>query len=421
MSPIRGLTHQQPQFPQIGQLRKGIWIEEERRAKDLDYFRFTSDIPEVVEAFVEAYGEQPRLINVFLPHKTTDENWEGWMEEYVASGLIHRCDGEYVVRYRDRNTGKYVDPPPDTMKCPYESGEKERTKESPGCKPQGRLQVVVRELKRFAYVMVITTSWNDIKHLDAQLRAMEEVRGDLRNIPLQLRRQKERISTPQMKKEDGQWVQTAERARRESWLLSIEIAPKWADMRMEQQRIEALPIIPKQLTDVVEAEVAEMPPEEEAGEDIARMTKVAPGTYVVDHSRNPDWQEGDLVSMSGLEEPPPTEDEHIEESIEPEKESMTLGQALGIALHTEAPKLGLEKGDYLLEAVKLGAKDLIEYLCKSSSYQHQTVDGMEVQRAAKVILDNWDAARVSLVGSEEAAIEEIQVDLEEGGETAPLF
>ena len=87
--PIKGLTHQKPQFPQIGQLRKGIYDEKEERPKDLDYFRFTSDIPEVMESFVSAYGEQPRLINVRLPYETTDENWEGWYEEYVASGLVH--------------------------------------------------------------------------------------------------------------------------------------------------------------------------------------------------------------------------------------------------------------------------------------------------------------------------------------------
>ena len=115
MTPIRGLTNQQPQFPQIGQLRKGK-KDEQGRPIDLDYFRFTSEVPGVAETFNAIYGEEPRLINVFLPHQTTDENWDAWNEEYVASGLVHRCDGEFVVRYRNKQMGDYITPEPNTVK-----------------------------------------------------------------------------------------------------------------------------------------------------------------------------------------------------------------------------------------------------------------------------------------------------------------
>ena len=93
--PIKGLTNQAPQFPCVGELRKGSQQSGGNMGKDLTYFRFTSDIPEVMESFESAYDGEPRLINVFLPFRYVDDNWEAWQEEWVASGLRHRCDGEH--------------------------------------------------------------------------------------------------------------------------------------------------------------------------------------------------------------------------------------------------------------------------------------------------------------------------------------
>jgi hypothetical protein len=340
---------------------------------DLDYFRFTSEVPGVAETFNDIYGEEPRLINVFLPHQTTDENWEAWNEEYVASGLVHRCDGEYVVRYRDAQTGTYVTPEPNTIKCPYASGEKERT-QGQGCHPVGRLQVVVRELKRFAYVMVITSAFNDIPKLDGQLRALEGIYGDLRGIPMQLRRVPSKISTPKSEKRDGQWVRTKDRARRESWLLSIEAAPEWADMQLESQRIQALPEIPEayqiEAGSAVEAEVREVPKEE--------------------------WQE-EPAEEGAVEAPP------------------TLVEALQVGLPKDAPKLGLKAGMPLFNAVRINAKDLVEYLTQASSYSEPTDENLAVQVAATIVFNGWDTARDML---DDTPVEEVQV---EEGETPPLF
>jgi len=222
--PIKGLTTgQQAAFPEIGQLRKGAPKPDDRHiGKDLTYFRFTSDIPEVEAAFNEAYDGEPRLINIFLPFATTDENMEAWQEEYVASGLKHRCDGEHVVLMQDKN-GNYVMPTPnDPIRCPG------------SCKPVGRLKVIVPELRRLAFVTVLTTSIHDIRNLTAQLRALESLRGDLRGIPLQLRRRPKKISTP---------AGNGKRARREKWLLSVEAAPQWVELQLAAQQAQATPQI----------------------------------------------------------------------------------------------------------------------------------------------------------------------------------
>ena len=375
MTPIVGLTNRQPQFPQIGQLRKGK-KDEQGRPIDLDYFRFTSEVPGVAETFNAIYGEEPRLINVFLPHQTTDENWEAWNEEYVASGLVHRCDGEYVVRYRNAQTGDYVTPEPNTLKCPYASGEKQRT-QSQGCHPTGRLQVVMRELKRFAYVMVTTSAFNDIPKLDGQLRALEGIYGDLRGIPMQLRRVPSKISTPKSEKRDGQWVRTKERARRESWLLSIEAAPDWADMQLESQRIQALPEIPEpfqiEAPNTVEGEVTAIPDE-------------APDV-------------------------PPEPEEPAEEVEAPP----TLAEALKVGIPKDAPKLGLEAGAPLSDAVRLDAKDLMGYLATTGPYDEPTSENIATIAAATVVFNNWDEAQGIVSGE---PVEEIVV---EEGEAPPLF
>ena len=78
--PIKNLTNRQPQFPEIGQLRKGAKKKGKQIGRDLDYFRFTSDIPEVQAAFEAEYNGEPRLVNVFLPFMYLDENWQAWQE-----------------------------------------------------------------------------------------------------------------------------------------------------------------------------------------------------------------------------------------------------------------------------------------------------------------------------------------------------
>lgn len=238
--PIKGLTNQQAQFPEIGQLRKGGEKQTRKRkdgseytiwGQDLDHFRFTSEISDVVAAFEAVYDGQPRMVNVLLPFQYVDENWEAWQEEYVSGGLVHRCDGETMALWQKEDGSYSREPKP----CPYASGEQKRTDKNPGCKPTARLKVVIPELRRLAYVTVLTNSNHDIRNLDAQLRALETLRHDLRGIPLQLRRSLKTISTP---------AGNGKRARRQKWLLSIEAAPTWVDYQLAAQEAAAVPQLP---------------------------------------------------------------------------------------------------------------------------------------------------------------------------------
>lgn len=214
---IKGLTDRQGAFPQIAVLRKGGAKESEKKpGQDLTFFRFDCDDEAVTAAFAAVYGSEPREINVFLPYPTAEENFFTAKEEWRAGGLVHRCDGEMTMVRQNKDGTYNTDPAP----CPG------------GCKPVGRLKVVIPELKRLAYVVALTTSLHDIMTLQENLVAAEMIAGDLRGIPFILRRSPREVSTPA----DG-----GKRVRREKWLLSIEPAPAWVAAQLTAMQQAALP------------------------------------------------------------------------------------------------------------------------------------------------------------------------------------
>lgn len=117
------------------------------------------------------------------------------------------------------------------------------------------------------------------------------------------------------------------------------------------------------------------------------------------------------------------EDEVINgEIVEPEPEApMTLREALNVGLPRKAPKMGLDEGDPLLDVVRQDGKQLMEYLSKSSSYNEPSEENMRVQKAAGLILGQWDVARDMFLTAEEGeVIEPEEMEVVEG-ETPSLF
>jgi hypothetical protein len=224
---IKGLTDQGASFPQIGTLRKGGEKGERGPGRDLDHFRFDTDHDDARALFTAAYGSTPRAVNVYLPYETTDQNFSAWREHWVGGGLVHRCDGEVCQTHRTRD-GRYSKEP---VACP-DLGKAPDVRDR--CKPVGRLQVIIPELRRLAYVMALTTSINDIKNLHQQLLAIELSAGSLRGIPLVLRRSPVMVSMP-----DGK----GGRKRVEQWLLSIEAAPRWVGLQLGAQEQRAFAAI----------------------------------------------------------------------------------------------------------------------------------------------------------------------------------
>jgi len=226
MMPIKRLQAERPAaFPCIGKLRKGGAKQTNAKGKevmgrDLDHFRFTSDDADASAAFTAYYGAEPKAIKVFLPYASADENFQAWMEEYRAGGLVRRCDGETCVFSRDAQGRALTAPTACALQC--------------ACKQVGRLAVIIPELVRLAYGTVETHSVYDIIQLTENLQAPQALRGDLRGIPFVLARREREISTPTG---DGG------RARRKKSLLFIEPDPEWVSRQLESMRIAALPLI----------------------------------------------------------------------------------------------------------------------------------------------------------------------------------
>lgn len=218
---IKGLTDRGGMLPEIGQLRKGAPAKTMQKGNkqirtygaDLDHFRFDTQDADALASFEAEYGKEPREVKVMLPFPSVDENFDAWREAWSASSLQHRCDGLKTVIWQDKQ-GKFHPSPDEQVSCPG------------GCKPVGRLKVIIPALRRYAFVTAGTTSVHDIMNLNAQLTALQETVGTLRGIPLVLKRVKRAISTPSGSG-DG-----AVRARREKWLLSVEPEPQWAAMMM---------------------------------------------------------------------------------------------------------------------------------------------------------------------------------------------
>lgn len=213
---IKGLTDRQATFPQVGVLRKGAVKPDKGPGRDLNHFRFDSDDADAVRVFNECYGDEPRQIFAYVPYRTTAENFEAWKEDWVASSLKHRCDGETMVRWLTPQ-GTYST---EARPCPG------------GCKQVGRLKIIVPQLKRLAFVTVLTTSIHDIIEINSNLQALEAARGDLRGIPLIIRRAPREISTPGP---DGK------RVRREKWLISVEAQPQWVEQQLQVAAAAAMP------------------------------------------------------------------------------------------------------------------------------------------------------------------------------------
>lgn len=231
--PIHGLTDRnEGNFPQIGVIRKGAPKGQNAPGKDLAWFRVELDAKEVKAQadFETAFGKQPTEIVIVLPFNEIGRCWEAWRETYVAGALIHRCDGQYVQYAIDPKTGERL-----VVNGIGQNGQPVLCKgKADGCRPTGRLHVIVPALKRLAYMVVMTTSINDIIHISEQLAALCELNiGRIAGIPLVLRRTPKKISTPS--------GEGGKRARREKWLISIEADPEWVKKCIAHLHAIALP------------------------------------------------------------------------------------------------------------------------------------------------------------------------------------
>ena len=206
--------------------------EPNKPGSDLTYFRVEFDEKEfeAAKTFAARFGNEPTDIVIVLPFDEISRSWEAWHETYVAGAMVHRCDRDFVQYAIDPKTGERLV----VNGLDYHGNPVRCRGKADGCKPVGRLRVIVPELKRLAYLMVLTTSIHDCKNISDQLAGIASMNGGrLAGIPLVLRRRPREISTPS--------GEGGKRARRKKWLISIEADPEWVKAKLAKMAHDALP------------------------------------------------------------------------------------------------------------------------------------------------------------------------------------
>ncbi len=252
--PIRNLTGGQA-FTRIGKLHKGGAKSAKGFGRDLTYWRFVPEVEDskdCLDAWNDAYGENPTSITVHIAHETMDKVFSFWREEWGKGGLKHRCDGEYCVKWREGD--HYVNDPDQILKhrCPY----KDLPEEKKLCKQVGRLVVMPVAMLGDGYtgtIMLETHSWNDIKHLKAILQELAKMNGgSLRGIPCILSRQKQTITR---KTQQGP-------KRVQKYLARLSPTPEWLAAHLASIPSSTSISIPSGAADEIVAEIADDEPEE---------------------------------------------------------------------------------------------------------------------------------------------------------------
>ena len=151
--------------------------------------------------------------------------------------MVARSDGEKFTYLIDTETGKIIVKDGEPHK-PYKEDQSVGTDyqgKPVFCRPVGRLKVIIPELARAAYLVVMTSSVHDIANLSAQLEAFKKLNGGvIKGIPLVLRRRPKKISVPNPKDK-------TKRIRMEKWMLSIEADPVWVKAKLMEVKYLALP------------------------------------------------------------------------------------------------------------------------------------------------------------------------------------
>lgn len=245
--PIVGLTDRTPSFKEIGRLRLGIPKEQALKEgpKEISYFRadFRPDAQDALVDFKNIYGSEPKSVRIRLPFTELNRCWDAWYEVYNKAGMLGRADGERWIYLRHNQTGELLvkdgDPLlPDGLPVdadgrvfmPFERNKpvysyKNRKGEDVGvfAKPSGRLQVLIPDLKRAAFVTVITHSVYNVMRISEQLAGIQQAAKsagmNITMVPMILSRRKESISVSI----------NGKKALQEHYLLNIEIDPLWME------------------------------------------------------------------------------------------------------------------------------------------------------------------------------------------------
>jgi len=216
----------------LGRVKKGA--PKGQGLHNRNYFRLDTNDEDLLHAWADVYGAEPRSLDVTLPYDLLRDNWDQWLELWGAGGTLKvRCNGTDWVQWRDSQGVLHNDPRP----CPWCSGE--RANDPNQHQLVGRLFVMSPPLLERGFsgvLMLVTGSWNDCRNIERTLRTVDDiVDGELGGVPMVLSRSCEKITMTR----DGK------RVRRDDWLVRLDPNAQWLQRRMELQRLRAIESRPR--------------------------------------------------------------------------------------------------------------------------------------------------------------------------------
>lgn len=171
--------------------------------KDLDYFRITFEpqFEYLKPLWLDLYGERPTFFeNVYLTAPTVDIAFATWKEEWTATTMMHRCDGEHQVQWYSKAAQSYSTA---KEKCAA------NTANPCACTNIGRLNLLLMDFLQVSNILgtflATTHSINDILTVYRRLAATEALYGTLSNVPFVFGRADKDIRAPKPDK-DGEII-----------------------------------------------------------------------------------------------------------------------------------------------------------------------------------------------------------------------
>lgn len=205
-------------FPRIATLYKGDAkpADGKRPGRDLKHFRveFEAQFADLRAVWDDLYEREPtEFENVFVAQPTVDEAFSTWMEEWTATTMLHRCDGEEQHAWWSADNNIYMRA---RIRCAADN-------DAPcQCRRIGRLNLILPDFVEAAgvlgYVTMSTHSVHDIITIHRYLTDLERLYGQLTGIPFTFGRRDQKISYPDGK--GGRKPQTKS-------LLYIHVAPEF--------------------------------------------------------------------------------------------------------------------------------------------------------------------------------------------------
>ena len=192
---IHGLS-QDRRLPRLGAIRIGEKVAMaggKTRPQALDHFDFGEEALRDFPAIADIYADpetgaiEPKALDVLLPSEDIGECFpQAYMLYGAGDRLKCKGNGERAIELVCSECGK--------LRCGHKTAERvEHERACPcealdggGCKPVGRLQVVLYRVTWCGVFQIRTSSWNSLRDLNSGIDAIRDQCGRLAWIPLKV-------------------------------------------------------------------------------------------------------------------------------------------------------------------------------------------------------------------------------------------